>query len=111
MKLCDFHHKYQKQLQCLFLAKEEFWTAHWQVCKFVAQETRSELRLPARPISPIRFGFSGKYSGSVGARGEQGGVVREAESVKCLVETQSPSLATDPCLLSEEQSWASQLPF
>lgn len=44
-------------------------------------------------------------------QGEQGGVVREAESVKCLVETQSPSLATDPCLLSEEQSWASQLPF
>lgn len=31
--------------------------------------------------------------------------------MKCLVETQSPSLATDPCLLSEEQSWASQPPF
>lgn len=44
-------------------------------------------------------------------RGEQGGVVREAESVKYLVEAQSPSLATDPCLLSEGQSWASQLPF
>lgn len=41
----------------------------------------------------------------------QGGVVREAQSVKCLVETQSPSLATDPRLLSEEQSWASRPPF
>lgn len=68
-----------------------------------------------RPINPIRLGISGRSSSSffcdVGVQGEWGGVVREAESVKCLVETQSPSLATDPCLLSEGQSWASQLSF
>lgn len=51
------------------------------------------------------------FCSSVGVQGERGGVIREAESVKCLVETQSPSLATDLCLLSEGQSWASQLPF
>lgn len=52
--------------------------------------------------------FSSSLAGVQAARG---GVIREAESVKCLVETQSPSLATDLCPLSEGQSWASQLPF
>lgn len=73
------------------------------------------LKLPVRPINSIGLGISGKSSSSfycgVGVQGERGGVVREAESVKCLVETKSPSLATDPCLLSEGQSWASQLSF
>lgn len=70
------------------------------------------MRLPERPITPhSSWTVRADQAVVLKCRGKQGGVVREAKSVKCLVETQSPSLATDPCLLSEEQSWASQLLF
>lgn len=90
-------------------------TLHRSACEVVYEETMDKPNLPVRPINPVRLGVLGRNSGgffcSVGVQGEWGGVVKEAESVKCLVETQSPSLATDPCLLSEGQSWASQLSF